>query len=820
MQKVKYHDPQFNEAEYRGLYHDRAGGFGLLQDIATTLYSGTVDLIPETIARTARAFSGGVHVQQGAWYDRWIAEQARETRQRGVSLQTLSGDELRREATQGLRSLPLSLATQASGYLGGRFLGAIAAGAAGAETGPGAVVTSAAGRELGGKAGAAILTGAVFAALTKDSFEEQAFQQFKQENPQGTEEQWQAWKTAHHVDRNGWIAGGAEGASEGIGKLIGFGLTKFGSKMPKDLAKKYAGKPVLSALVRIVPILKSLGQSWATGVAEETASRLVQTHLEANSGLREKPQTLGEVAWESGLPGGFAELFREGIRLAAKGGVRAVSRATGSTTVNHARDLAKEADAYVEALAKQRTAIDANDAAGQVKQRAAAETAMRNAGEIAASERMTVPDLARKALAKITDPTGDFEAQEKALTQDAATGFAAAEIGRTVRDEYVSGDREAMITQVVNKLDVPPAIASTIVDQHAAMAAVGDLQTVLRGQPIDAAKAAKLQSLGLLHAETTPNGGGSWKVTDDALPLLPPPYQKAVLANGFPKTFAVTPGTPGDVWSHLTSTGFQRLAEATAPQRQETGLERNAGIVAETPEELAIPKLPEDVANSVDAWVEHVSTLFPLVEESEALGPDAFSISPDGKTFRIYWKQVRAEVSSMLEQAQTAGGTYDEVKLLARNYVRTLFRTNLDATTGVFAGNDARTIAIKEAARGEIMWVNETLANKDALDYEKGAAGWVDGKAPRLSAIDERGIISVKFDGIDGGTLVDRKTAVTMHPKIYKQLVRQSAAAAQNGYTVRWEVPKQGEARRVLKLISILGIKNIQVMVVPRAKNS
>jgi filamentous hemagglutinin len=73
----------------------------------------------------------------------------------------------------------------------------------------------------------------------------------------------------------------------------------------------------------------------------------------------------------------------------------------------------------------------------------------------------------------------------------------------------------------------------------------------------------------------------------------------------------------------------------------------------------------------------------------------------------------------------------------------------------------------------------------------------------------------VKFDGIDGNVLIDRKTSITTFPKSKSQAMRQSEALSQNGLTGRWEVPNESQAARARKMLGDLGITNIDVQVVP-----
>lgn len=139
-----------------------------------------------------------------------------------------------------------------------------------------------------------------------------------------------------------------------------------------------------------------------------------------------------------------------------------------------------------------------------------------------------------------------------------------------------------------------------------------------------------------------------------------------------------------------------------------------------------------------------------------------------------------------------------------------------DDVGGSSAKNTAENAAAQvddAAKRGPIEWVNEGHGNPAAAAYEAGAAGHVPGKAPRLSATDAEGTVTAKFDGVDGGTMVDRKLSVTTFPKSERQMLRQSATAAENGYGVRWEVPTAAEQARAQKMAESLGVKNIDVQV-------
>ncbi len=73
---------------------------------------------------------------------------------------------------------------------------------------------------------------------------------------------------------------------------------------------------------------------------------------------------------------------------------------------------------------------------------------------------------------------------------------------------------------------------------------------------------------------------------------------------------------------------------------------------------------------------------------------------------------------------------------------------------------------------------------------------------------------TVRFDGLEGNVLIDRKVSVTTFPKSQAQALRQSQALQQNGLTGRWEVPTAAEAVRAQRMFQQLGINNIEVKVV------
>ena len=129
------------------------------------------------------------------------------------------------------------------------------------------------------------------------------------------------------------------------------------------------------------------------------------------------------------------------------------------------------------------------------------------------------------------------------------------------------------------------------------------------------------------------------------------------------------------------------------------------------------------------------------------------------------------------------------------------------------------------AARTEekITWVDEGAGmSPRARSYDDGAMGsrsnfeTRQGQAPALTrTLDDGSIAQVRFDGVDGNVLIDRKISVVTTSKAQNQALRQSQALTENNLTARWEVPTQAQANRAVRMFERLEINNITVRVVP-----
>ncbi|MCM2263201.1 hemagglutinin [Ralstonia solanacearum] len=138
------------------------------------------------------------------------------------------------------------------------------------------------------------------------------------------------------------------------------------------------------------------------------------------------------------------------------------------------------------------------------------------------------------------------------------------------------------------------------------------------------------------------------------------------------------------------------------------------------------------------------------------------------------------------------------------------------------SANAGQKAAEGDLAASKVKWVDENAGmSQQARDYNDSATGarsnpaTQSGQAPALERKMEDGSTRlVKFDGVDGDVMVDRKLSVVTTEKAKDQALRQSEVLSQNGLTGRWEVPTSQQAARAQKMFDELGIKNITVKVV------
>jgi filamentous hemagglutinin len=125
-------------------------------------------------------------------------------------------------------------------------------------------------------------------------------------------------------------------------------------------------------------------------------------------------------------------------------------------------------------------------------------------------------------------------------------------------------------------------------------------------------------------------------------------------------------------------------------------------------------------------------------------------------------------------------------------------------------------------AASKVKWVDENASmSRTAQAYNDSATGarsnpaTQSSQAPALERTMPDGSTRiVKFDGVEGDVMIDRKISVVTTERAKDQALRQSDALTQNGLTGRWEVSTPAQAAKAQKMLDDLGVKNITVKVV------
>lgn len=116
----------------------------------------------------------------------------------------------------------------------------------------------------------------------------------------------------------------------------------------------------------------------------------------------------------------------------------------------------------------------------------------------------------------------------------------------------------------------------------------------------------------------------------------------------------------------------------------------------------------------------------------------------------------------------------------------------------------------------QIGWVRETSKSaKPWKPYNDNATGARAGQAPTLMrTMPDGSKRPVKFDGIQGDYVIDRKWKVVDAPHARVQLLRQSEVLAEHRLIGTWEVPTLVQKAKALKLLKKMNVANIHVKVV------
>lgn len=115
----------------------------------------------------------------------------------------------------------------------------------------------------------------------------------------------------------------------------------------------------------------------------------------------------------------------------------------------------------------------------------------------------------------------------------------------------------------------------------------------------------------------------------------------------------------------------------------------------------------------------------------------------------------------------------------------------------------------------EIGWAKETLKrNTTWAAYNDAAPGARQGFAPTLMrTMPDGSKRPVKFDGIRGDYVIDRKWRIVTAPNAAQQVARQSQVLAEHRLIGIWEVPTDKQRRRAVKFLKKRNVTNINVRV-------
>jgi hypothetical protein len=116
----------------------------------------------------------------------------------------------------------------------------------------------------------------------------------------------------------------------------------------------------------------------------------------------------------------------------------------------------------------------------------------------------------------------------------------------------------------------------------------------------------------------------------------------------------------------------------------------------------------------------------------------------------------------------------------------------------------------------KIGWAKETFkTDKPWRAYNDSATGAIPGRAPTLMRTLEDGSQRpVKFDGVEGDYMIDRKWKVVNAPHSRAQLLRQTEVLKQHRLIGTWEVPNNVQKAAGHKLFKRMNVTNIKVRVV------
>ena len=199
-------------------------------------------------------------------------------------------------------------------------------------------------------------------------------------------------------------------------------------------------------------------------------------------------------------------------------------------------------------------------------------------------------------------------------------------------------------------------------------------------------------------------------------------------------------------------------------------------------------------------------------------------------------RDVARGIASTIDTVMAAEDTPAAIQVLrAANAVASASARELGRATGSVVGK-AVIVAAPGAALGkvtalrslrkaalrptydppQITWVRENLGRDTAAKrYNDAATGARSGQAPTLMrAMPDGSKRPVKFDGIKGDYIIDRKMKVVDAPRARAQLLRQSEVLTQHRMIGTWEVPSEKQRIAAHKLLKKMKVTNVKIRVV------
>lgn len=268
------------------------------------------------------------------------------------------------------------------------------------------------------------------------------------------------------------------------------------------------------------------------------------------------------------------------------------------------------------------------------------------------------PDQRNKAAALIGSEV-DGAGLARQLEENDALRFASAEIGAAVREQYLPGGRGAAAVAILGQGAGAQAGLDQMIGAHAVNA---DLVGVLNGGKIEQAKAEAFDRLGLIELDPTDAGGVTYRVTDDALPLLPAALREAVANDADGKyNFKVTDGAPGAVANNLVKSGEDRLRRAADAVEAQAEASREGAKIAKEKGQRGLPQFKVPLTVEMPGVGTRVTpVIIRAANEAEAVKravEQAKTSAPKGSTVRVVGQPVAVAETAANESNQAVSET-------------------------------------------------------------------------------------------------------------------------------------------------------------------